>query len=135
MILNNVVLSPSHKKKSFDIPMCRNPLERIWSVNELVCCFICGVCLLHRDVGSGEAREGVFWPLPYFLPPTFSHLFCNFISENQGLEKSRSVSKLQNFRSCTPEFLFSRTEFLSVCQLDFFQVYSITLAFFWWRPK
>jgi hypothetical protein len=36
------------------------------------------------------------------------------ISENEGLEKSRSASNLQNFSSCTPEFFFSLSpEFFS----------------------
>ena len=45
----------------------------------------------------------------------FGLLICTLISENQGLEKLRSVSNL---------------DFFSVCHLDFFQVYGINLAFF-----
>ena len=51
-------------------------------------------------------------------------LFCTLISENQGLEKSRSVSDLRKISG--PAHLI----FFSVCHLIFFQVYGINLAFF-----
>jgi hypothetical protein len=51
-------------------------------------------------------------------------LICTLISENQGLEKLRSVSILKKMSG--PEHL----DFFSVCHLDFFQVYGINLAFF-----
>ena len=53
--------------------------------------------------------------------PSFSLLICALISENQGLEKSRSVSKLRKISG--------------PLHLDFFQVYGINLAFFSrWNP-
>ena len=47
--------------------------------------------------------------------PSFTHLFCTLISENQGLDKFRSVSNLRkisvhahlNFFLSSPEFFFS----------------------------
>ena len=51
-------------------------------------------------------------------------LICTLISENQGLEKSRSVSNIRKISG--PAHL----DFFSVCRLDFFQVYGINLAFF-----
>ena len=60
----------------------------------------------------------------------FGHLICTLISENQGLEKLRSVSNLRKISG--PAHL----DFFSVCHLDFFQVYGINLAFFSrWRPR
>ena len=54
-------------------------------------------------------------------------LICTLISENQGLEKSRSVSNLRKkIWSCKPGFFL-------VCHLDFFQVYSS--FFFRYRPR
>ena len=54
----------------------------------------------------------------------FGHLICTLISENQGLEKLRSVSNLRKISG--PAHL----DFFSVCQLGFFRVYGINLAFF-----
>ena len=52
-------------------------------------------------------------------------LICTLTSENQGLEKLRSVSNLRkNFRACTPGFFFFSLS------PGFFQVYGINLAFF-----
>ena len=58
------------------------------------------------------------------LHPTFGLLICTLISENQGLEKSRSASNLRKLLGPANLDLFS------VCHLDFFQIYSINLAFF-----
>ena len=56
---------------------------------------------------------------------TFSLFICTLISENQGLEKSRSASNLRKFSGP------ANLDFFSVCHLDFFlQIYSINLAFF-----
>ena len=55
---------------------------------------------------------------------TVTLLFCTLISENKGLEKSRSVSDLRKISG--PAHL----NFFSVCHLNFFQVYGINLAFF-----
>ena len=52
---------------------------------------------------------------------TLSHLFCTLISENQGLDKSRSVSNL--IKISVPVHLI----FFSVCHLNFFQVYGTNL--------
>ena len=52
---------------------------------------------------------------------TISVLICTLISENRGLEKSRSVSNLSG-----PAHL----DLFSVCHLDFYQVYGKNLAFF-----
>ena len=52
---------------------------------------------------------------------TFGHLICTFISENQGLDKSRSVSNL--IKISVPVHL----NFFSVCHLNFFQVYGTNL--------
>ena len=49
--------------------------------------------------------------------PIVGILICTLISENQG-----PLQTLEKF--CKPGFFFS------VCHLDFFQVYSINLAFF-----
>ena len=55
---------------------------------------------------------------------------CTLISENQGVEKLRSVSNLRKISG--PAHL----DFFSVCHLDFFQVYGINLAFFSrWTPR
>ena len=51
-------------------------------------------------------------------------LICALSSENQGLQKLRSISNLRKFSG--PAHL----DFFSVCHLDFFQVYGINLAFF-----
>ena len=57
-------------------------------------------------------------------------LICTLISENQGLEKLRSVS---NPRKISGSANF---DFFWVWHLDFFQVYSINTAFFsGWTPK
>ena len=47
---------------------------------------------------------------------TIGLLICTLISENQGLEKSRSASNLRKISG--------------PISLDFFQIYSIKLAFF-----
>ena len=51
-------------------------------------------------------------------------LICTLISENQGLEKSRSASNLRKISGP------ANLDFFSVCHLDFFQIYSINLVFF-----
>ena len=53
----------------------------------------------------------VFWQ-------TSGHLICTLISENQGLDKLRSVSKISGT---------AQLNFFSVCHLDFFQVYGTNL--------
>ena len=62
------------------------------------------------------------------FPTLFSHLFCTLISENQGLEKLRSVSNLRKISGPAQLIFFSvHLSFFSVCHLDFFQVYGINL--------
>ena len=58
-------------------------------------------------------------------------LICTLISENQGLEKSRSAS---NHRKISGP---ANLDFVSVCHLDFFQVYGIYKSSFFsrWRPR
>ena len=56
--------------------------------------------------------RGVLWPIP--RPSTYGLLICTLISENRGLEKSRSVSNLRKISGPT--------------NLDFFQIYGINLA-------
>jgi hypothetical protein len=51
----------------------------------------------------------------------FGLLFCTLISKNQGLEKSRSASKL--------------SKILGPATLDFFQIYRINIAFFHLEKK
>ena len=51
----------------------------------------------------------------------FGFLICTLISENQGLEKSRSASYLRKIS--VPAHLI----FFSVCHLNFFQVYGTNL--------
>ena len=55
---------------------------------------------------------------------TLDLLIYTLTSENQGLEKLRSVSNLR--KTAGPAHL----DFFSVCHLDFFQVYCINLALF-----
>lgn len=51
-------------------------------------------------------------------------LICTLISEIEGLEKSRSASYLR--KTSGPANLDG---FFSVCDMDFFQIYNINLAF------
>ena len=58
----------------------------------------------------------------------FSHLFCTLISENQGLDKSSSVSNLRKISVPVHLNFFSvHLNFFSVCHLNFFQVYGTNL--------
>ena len=54
----------------------------------------------------------------FFQYQTLGHLICTLISENQGLEKLRSVLNLREISG------LAHLEFFSVCHLDFFQIYS-----------
>ena len=59
---------------------------------------------------------------------TYGHLFCTFISENQGLEKLRSTSNLRKISGPAHLKFFSvDLRFFSVCHLNFFHVYGINL--------
>ena len=66
---------------------------------------------------------------PSFLPcETYSHLFCTLISENQGLDKSSSVSNLRKISVPVHLIFFSvHLIFFSNCHLNFFQVYGTNL--------
>ena len=68
-----------------------------------------------------KSAETIFIFLPAFHL-IVSLLICTLISENQGLEKSRSVSNLRKISG--PAHL----DFFSVCHLDFFQVYAFFLG-------
>ena len=53
---------------------------------------------------------------------TYGHLICTLISENQGLEKLRSVSNLKKISGPAHLNFFSvHLSFFSVCHLDFFR--------------
>ena len=57
-----------------------------------------------------------------------SHFICTLISENQGLEKLRSVSNLGEISGPAHLIFFSiHLNFFSVCHLDCFQVYGTNL--------
>ena len=75
---------------------------------------------VHKVQNFREAHKNLF-NLPHALyiylvnVQTICLLICTLISENQGLEKSRSVSNLRKISG--PAHL----DFFSVCQLDFFR--------------
>ena len=81
--------------------------------------------------GSLKQQYGYYCQMNDFWHPLIKNrpLICTLISENQGLEKLRSVSNLRKISG--PAHL----DFISVCHLDFFQVYGINLAFFRWGPR
>ena len=54
---------------------------------------------------------------------TVGLLICTLISENQNLEKSKSVSNLGKISGP------ANLDFFSICHLDCFQIYRINLAF------
>ena len=57
----------------------------------------------------------------YYKVDINSHLFCTFISENQGLEKLRSFSNLRKISGPAPLNFFSvHLNFFSVCHLDLY---------------
>ena len=58
--------------------------------------------------------------------PILGHLICTLISENEGLEKLRSVSNLRKISGPAELNFFSvHLSFFSVCHLNFFQIYGI----------
>ena len=64
----------------------------------------------------------------FFRSYTFGHLFCTLISENEGLDKLRSISNLRKISGLAHLIFFSvDLSFFSVCHLDFFQVYGTNL--------
>ena len=72
----------------------------------------------------------------HFLVPSFSHLFCTLISENQGLDKSRSVSNHRKISVPVHLNFFSvHLNFFSVCHLNFFQIYTINLKKSRWQTE
>ena len=57
-----------------------------------------------------------------FRKDLIGHLICTLISENQGLEKLRSVSNLRKISGPAHLNFFSvHLSFFSVCHLDFFR--------------
>ena len=57
-----------------------------------------------------------------FRSQTINHLFCTLISENQGLEKLRSILNLRKISGPAELNFFSvHLSFFSVCHLDFFR--------------
>ena len=72
-----------------------------------------------KNIGGGIAALSIS-----AVGPIISHLICNLISENQGLEKLRSVSNLRKISGpAHMDFFFSLSP-------KFFQVYGINFAFF-----
>ena len=66
--------------------------------------------------------------MPNSIEWIYSHLFCTLISENQGLDKLRSVSNLMKIPGPAHLIFFSvYLNFFSVCHLNFFQVYGTNL--------
>jgi hypothetical protein len=83
----------------------------------------------HPDPAYKGAFFSILWPCSK-SEVAFGLLIYTLISENQGLEKLRSVSNLRKISGT------AYLDFFSVCHLDFFQVYGINLAFsFRWRPR
>jgi hypothetical protein len=64
------------------------------------------------------------YPSESIKPLSVGLLICTLISENQGLEISRSASNLRKISGP------ANLDFFSVCHLDIFQIYGINLAFF-----
>ena len=65
-----------------------------------------------------------------------SHLFCTLISENQGLEKLRSILNLRKISGPAELNSFSvHLNFFSVCHLNFFQIYTINLKKSRWQTE
>ncbi len=63
-------------------------------------------------------------------------LICTLISENQGLEKSRSASNLRKISGPAELNSFSvHLNFFSVCHLNFFQIYTINLKKSRWQTE
>ena len=77
-----------------------------------------------------KSERNNWWFKPWFniilhtqsiVCATVGHLICTFISENQGLEKLRSVSNLRKISGPAHLNFFSvDLIFFSVCQLEFF---------------
>ena len=65
-----------------------------------------------------------------------SHLFCTLISENQCLEKLRSILNLRKISGPAELNFFSvHLIFFSVCHLNFFQIYTINLKKSRWQTE
>ena len=84
-------------------------------------------CIYKYDNGCGDFSQVIY---------TFSHLFCTFISENQGLEKLRSILNLRKISGPAELNFFSvHLNFFSVCHLNFFQIYTINLKKSRWQTE
>ena len=67
---------------------------------------------------------------------SYSHLFCTLISENQGLEKLRSILNIRKISGPAELIFFSvHLIFFSVCHLIFFQIYTINLKKSRWQTE
>ena len=77
------------------------------------------------------------WPVQISVSiPSDSHLFCTLISENQGLEKLRSILNLRKISGPAELNFFSvHLNFFSVCHLNFFQIYTINLKKSRWQTE
>ena len=77
-------------------------------------------------VSSGKEKPQ-FLSLHFYnsIDKWHGHLICTLVSENQGLDKSRSVSNLSGHAHLI--FFSVHLSFFSVCHLDFLQVYGTNL--------
>ena len=76
----------------------------------------------------------MYWNDQYWQ--ILSHLFCTLISENQGLEKLRSILNLRKISGPAELNFFSvHLNFFSVCHLNFFQIYTINLKKSRWQTE
>ena len=82
---------------------------------------------LSRAVGNKERREDISTPPPNFgrsistLIDIIGHLFCTLISENQGLEKLRSILNLRKISGPVHLIFFSvHLNFFFSLSPDFF---------------
>ena len=88
---------------------------------------------LKLNIANIYDGDTIYYKLPFtnqihISNHLFGHLICTLISENQGLEKSRSVSNLRKISGPAHLIFFSvHLSFFSVCHLSFFQVYGINL--------
>ena len=79
--------------------------------------------LLRRHFRSSSNSE-----FSFFTSSSFGHLICTLISENQGLEKLRSISNLRKISGPAHMNFFSvDLSYFSVCHLNSFQIYTINI--------
>ena len=85
--------------------------------------------LLFRKKVMCHCLRRICEPVTNCLDLCSGHLICTLISENQGLEKLRSVSNLRKISGPAQLNFFSvDLGFFSVCHLSFFfQIYTINM--------